>query len=324
MPRGRVPAPLFRLATALAACCPTAATLHAQGRADHVPGIVRNEDGEAVPGATVVAENPRAKPHLFATTTDGVGGFVLTGLAAGAWTFTVTASGYAPLRTTALIPRGSSVPNVELVVRKGTWQPPPPPAREGRLAGVDVFRLLTALENADTLMRAKQYDQAIAAYRDVLARAPALTRANLALGEAWRMKKEFDLAATAYRDALAAEPGNEMAVLGLATVEVERGALERADEILTEAATRPKPGREILCTLGDVKLARQQPGPAAEWYAKAAEADPTWARPPLKLGLMAATRGDSAALGLLEKAIRLGPGSPEAAEAERVLAALRK
>jgi tetratricopeptide (TPR) repeat protein len=323
MPRRPGPAALIRLVAALAACWPLSAPLHAQGRVDHVPGVVRSEEGEPLRGATIVAENARAKPHLFATTTDGEGNFYLSGLPAGAWTFTVTARGYLPFQRVILLPKGRTVPAIEVSLRKGEWQPPPP-LQEGSLAGVSLFRLQTALQNADTLMRAGQYDAAIAIYQDVLSQAPALTRANLAVADAWRMKKDFDRSAAAYRAVLAAEPGNEMAVLGLSTVEVDRGALDEAERILTGAASRPKAGREILCALGDVKLARQQPGAAADWYARAADADPAWARPPLKLGLLAASRGDAAAVGLLEKAIRLGPGSPEADEAARALSALKK
>ena len=323
MRRWSGPALLLRLAATLAAGCLTATPLLAQGRVDHVPGIVLAEEGNAIRAATIVAENAKAKPHLFATTADGEGRFYLSGLTAGAWTFTVTAQGYIPVQRTILLPKAKRVPPIEVIMRKGQWQPPPPLA-EGRLAGVSLFRLLTALQNADTLMRAKQYDQAIAIYQDVLSQAPALTRANLAIAEAWRMKKDFDRSSSAYREVLAAEPGNEMALLGLSSVEVDRGSLEQAERILTEAASRPKAGREILCALGDVALARRQLEAAADWYGKAAAADPAWARPPLKLGLLAASRGDAAAVGLLEKAIRLAPGSAEAEEATRALSALRK
>jgi Tfp pilus assembly protein PilF len=323
MLRGRLPTLRLLLLAAMAVCCALAAPADAQSRIERVPGIVRNEDGQAVPGATVVAENARAEPHLFATTTDGEGSFVFTGLAAGAWTISVKAAGYVPGQATMLLSRGSSVPIIELVLRRAPWRPPPP-LGGGRLEGVDVFRLTTALQNADTLMRAGQYDEAIAAYREVLAQAPALTRANLAIGDAFRAMKDLEQAAAAYGDALASEPGNEMAVLGLAAIAVDRGAPEQADRLLTEAAARPKAGREVFCALGDVKLRRQQVVAASEWYARAASADPTWAVPPLKLGALAASRGDAAAVGYLETAIRLAPGSPEAAEAARLLAELRK
>lgn len=316
---------LFRLVAVLAAAAswPQAAPVCAQGRVARVPGIVRNEQGEPVTGATVVAENRRAAPHLFATTTDGNGAFVLVGLDAGAWIFTIGSRGYAPLQVTVLLASGVDAPAVELVLKKGVWAPPPP-VQGGRLAGVDLFRLQTALQNADTLMRAKQYDQAIAAYRDVLAKAPALTRTNLAIGDAWRMKGNSDRAIGAYREVLASEPENEMAVLGIAAAEVERGALGEAETVLAQAAGGPKPGRDTLCALGDVKLAQRQPDEAAGWYRKAAAADPAWARPVLKLGLLAAARQDAEAGALLQKAIRLAPGSAEAAEAARALDALRK
>jgi tetratricopeptide (TPR) repeat protein len=295
----------------------------AQGRADHVPGVVRDEDGTPVKGATVVAVNPKATPHLFATTTDSEGNFYLSGLTAGPWTFTAVAQGYVATEQAVLLEKGGTVPAIEMTIRKRDWQPPPP-LRDGRLAGVDLFRLMTELQNADALLRARQYDQAIAIYERVLVQAPALTHANLAIGDACRQKKDLARAAAAYRHVLAAEPGNEMAALGLAGVEADRGALDEADRILSEAAARPRPHREILCALGDVKAAREQPNAAEEWYRKAAAADPSWARPHLKLGLLAVSRNDGNAIGYLEKAIALEPGSPEAAEAGRALAALRK
>lgn len=323
MRRDGLPALLLLLLATAVLCSSTAGPLYAQARAEHVPGVVRGEDGAPVRGATVVAVNPPANPHLFATTTDADGNFYFSGLTAGAWTFTASAPGYAPTQQAVVLAKGRVAPAIDMTIRKRDWQPPPP-LGGGRLTGVDLFRLMTDLQNADTLMRARQYDQAIAAYEDVLTKAPALTRAHLAIGDAHREKKDFDRAAAAYRQVLAAERGNEMALLGLARVEMDRGALEQADRLLSEAASRPRPGREVLCALGDVKLARQQPPAAEEWYRKAAAVDPAWARPPLKLGLLAASRGDSAAIGFLEKAIGLGPGSPEAAEATRALAALRK
>lgn len=318
-----LPALLVRLLAAAVACWLAADPVGAQGRADHVPGVVRAEDGTPVKGATVVAVNPKATPHLFATTTDGEGNFYLSGLAAGAWTFTAAAQGFIATEQAVLLEKGRTVPAIEMTIRKRDWQPPPP-LREGPLAGVDLFRLMTDLQNADALTRAKQFDQAIAAYEDVLAKAPALTHAHLAIGDACRQKKDFDRSTAAYRQVLAVEPGNEMAVLGLAAVATDRGALEEADRVLSDAAARPRPGREILCTLGDVKAARQQAAAAEGWYRKAAAADPSWARPHLKLGLLAVSRGEATAVEFLEKAVALEPASPEAAEASRALAGLRK
>jgi Tfp pilus assembly protein PilF len=323
MLRGRPLALLFHLLATLAVCCPFTASALAQARVERAAGVVRNEEGNGVPGATVVAQNPRAQPDVLATTTDGEGSFALTGLAPGAWTFSVKATGYAPAQATVTLSRGSGVPLIEMVVRRWPWRPPPP-VQSGSLAGVDVFKLTTALQNADTLMRAGHYDEAIAAYREVLAQAPALTRANLAIGDAFRAQKDLEQAAAAYRAVLAAEPANEMGVIGLAMVELERGAAEQADRILTEAASRPGAAGRVLCALGDVKVARKQPAAATEWYTRAAAVDPASAVPPLKLGALAASRGDAAAIAYLETAIRLAPGSAEAAEAARLLAELRK
>ena len=257
MRRWSGPALLLRLAATLAAGCLTATPLLAQGRVDHVPGIVLAEEGNAIRAATIVAENAKAKPHLFATTADGEGRFFLSGLTAGAWTFTVTAQGYIPVQRTILLPTARRVPPMEVIMRKGQWQPPPPLA-EGRLAGVSLFRLLTALQNADTLMRAKQYDQAIAIVPATSSQAPALTRANLAIAEAWRMKKDFDRASSAYREVLAAEPGNEMALLGFRAAKSNRGSLEQAETYPRPSRGPPQAGSGHALRAGRRELARRQ------------------------------------------------------------------
>src|ERR1041385_5613709 len=69
-----------------------AATATAQtGR---VGGLVKNDAGEPIKGATVTAENPNASPSSFTATTDEKGRFSVIGLRNGAWTFSAVAPGY--------------------------------------------------------------------------------------------------------------------------------------------------------------------------------------------------------------------------------------
>lgn len=310
---------------ALAALCAAPAPLAAQAPIAPVSGVVRNEQGEAIPGAAVVAENGRATPHMFTATTDGRGTFALVGLQPGVWNFSASAPGYLLAQAQLHMSRGGTPKRVELVLRNGPWGPRAAREREDVLDRVDVFRLQTAVRNADTLLGAGQYDQAIAAYQDVLRRLPALTLINLQIGNAWRMKKDYDRAVAAYRVVLATEPDEESAMEALGATELERGRLDAAEEILATSAHRPKPRRSTLCTLGDVKAAQGQPEAAADWYRKASAADPAWVKPVLKLGLLASDARDQAtAVGLLERVVRMAPDSPEAAAATRALDELKK
>jgi hypothetical protein len=314
---------LSRLALGVALSLALVPSVRAQGRIDRVVGTVRDERGQTVDGAVVVAENPSAMPHLFTARTDALGGFVLVGMEPGAWVFTAWTEGYEKSQVVVRLGRRAMSGPVLLVLRKGGWTPAAA-AADGPLAGVDVVRLQTALKNAETLLAAGQYDAVIAAYRDVQVRVPALTMVNLALGDAWRSKKDCGRATAAYGEVLQRDPGNELARLGAARCALDDGDAARADAMLSPAAAGT-PGRDALCTLGDIKHALHQDDEAAEFYRKAAASDPAWARPVLKLGLLAAARGDhSGAAGLLGQVIRIAPQSPEATEAARALDALRK
>lgn len=326
--------------------------LAAQTPENGVTGVVRNERGVAVPGATVVAENREATPHMFMATTDEGGGFVFVGLKPGQWNVSASAPGYLLSQVAVQVGRGRAKA-VTLVVKKGLWEvpddtegnlgktgsragsggSPASPAKSGSreatknlggLSGVALSRLQTALRNADTLLAAKQYDQAIASYQDVLQQAPALTLVNLQIAEAWRMKKDYERAIAACRAVLAADASNEIAMEAMAALELESGHPDAAEEILVASAGRRSPGRSTLCTLGDVKAAQGQPENAADWYRKAAAADPAWTRPVLKLGLLAVRQQDrEAAITLLEKVIRMAPDSEDAADAARALRELK-
>ena len=52
-----------------------------------------------------------------------------------------------------------------------------------------------------------RYDQAIAAYRDIKTKAPALTLVNLQLGNAYLMKKSYPEAEAAFQEILKVECG---------------------------------------------------------------------------------------------------------------------
>src|SRR5438128_12276710 len=142
--------PVFAMALALGC----AATVSAQ--VARVGGLVKDQNGQPIKGATIRAENPDAPLGSITSATDDKGRFAIIGLARGEWSFTAEAPGfqsqYAELN----------------IVRTGTPQPPlvfslpkavvrPPAAIEGATAK----ELQQQLESADTLFKQQKFDEAI-------------------------------------------------------------------------------------------------------------------------------------------------------------------
>ncbi len=179
-----------------------AATAAAQGG---VRGIVRDDAGNGVAGARIIAESLETA-QTRTMTTDSAGRFTFIGLAGGDWLFVVQADGFREEQGYSPVRRSGEPARVEFNMDPDPFNPVAPPV--GVLAGVKSADVLSRLRGAERLFDGGNYDGAIDAYRDILAMAPALTSVNLSIGHAWRAKREPQRALAAYRSALAADPAN--------------------------------------------------------------------------------------------------------------------
>ena len=178
-----------------------AASAFAQGR---VRGVVRDDDGNGISGATVTAENPTTTSRTV--TTDGSGRFAFIGLSRGEWLFIIRADGFEPVQGVATVSGGPSAVRVQFTMEADIFNPPAPTT--GVLAGLTTRELVESLEEAEELFARGEYDAAIDAYRSILERTPALTSLSLQIGHAFREKQEPDQALAAYRTVLDADPSN--------------------------------------------------------------------------------------------------------------------
>src|SRR6185295_8302484 len=147
------------------------------------------------------------------------------------------------------------------------------------------------LRSADQMFNAQQWDQAIASYKSILAKTPALSVINLQVGAAYRNKKDYDGALVAYNDLLKADPNSDKARVGVGQTYMEKGDLGAAANALNQAAQQGG-SKELLFTLGEIEAARGNTDEAVKWYQKASADDPNWGKPLLKLGLTALSKGD--------------------------------
>jgi Tfp pilus assembly protein PilF len=292
----------------------------ATAQTGRVAGIVKDEAGQAIKGATITAENPNASPNSFTATTDDKGRFSIIGLRSGQWTFTAQAPGFAPEAGRLQVQTiGTPNPPLTFTLKKSAAAPA---SALGATAAKDLQVDLAAAE-AD--FNGGKYDDAIAKYRAILAKAPALSVINLQIAAAYRNKKEYDNAIAAYNEVLKADPNNDKAKIGIGMTNMEKGDLAAAEETLQKAADSPSPTREVFYNLGEVKFARGQTEDAAKMFQKAVDMDPSWGKPLFKLALVALNKGDKeGTLKMMEKVIAVDPTSQEAAQAKAVIEQLKK
>jgi tetratricopeptide (TPR) repeat protein len=272
----------FRLALALFILCAFVSPTLAQ--TGLMTGIVYDDRGEPLRGATMRAENPAAYPRTLTTTSDQKGRISLVGLRSGQWHFTVEFPGFQPSTFAMPISAASaSRPPRPVIIRMERIASL---ILAGPLAGVDVKLLRTDLVAADEAYAKGDFDAAIAGYSAALTKAPALTSIGLQLGSAYRQKNDTAKAVEAFETVLKSDPANGTA----------------------------------LFELGDIRQSEGQLDAARDYYQKAATADPAWAKPVLQLGILASNQGQTdAAVAQLKKVLTVDPKSPEAVQAEQLL-----
>jgi tetratricopeptide (TPR) repeat protein len=256
-----------------------AGPLRAQS-ANHIGGVVRDETGGAIRGAIVRAETggtANTPPLTLTSATDDRGRFIFVVSRSGDWRLTFEAPGFDPLTIAASVRLTGAAPNLDIKLERREA-----PEAVGAMAGIDAKLLSTQLATAAAMFDEGRYDQAIAAYRDIRTKAPALTLVNLQIGNAYMMKKAYPDAEAAFQEVLKANA--------------------------TDA--------NGLFAMGTAKEAEGNAAEARGWYQRASTADPFWTRPLMKLASLARQGGDNAAAArYLTQVIDLDPGSADAIQA---------
>ena len=279
-----------------------------------VNGVVRDEDGEPIKGATVTAQST-AIGVSYTASTDEKGRFILLGLRPGEWAFIAGAPGFAASgsRTNVRAASNLNAPLLFSLRRNG-------PGAGGALERFSAKDLQGQLEHADRLFNQQKWDDAIAAYRALAAAAEPLAFVNLQVAAAYVAKNDPARARTAYEDLLKVDATNEKAIVGIADLLRQQGDVNGAIEFLTRAAQAEGTGREVFMTLGELLAGTGQHERAGEWFARASKTDPYWGKPLLRLGQLASTKGNkSASDEFMQRVIAVDPASPEASLARTAL-----
>ncbi len=294
----------------------------AWAQAGRLAGIVLDENGDPMPGATVTAENPDAARPRLEQQTDDSGRFSMIGLVSGRWTVTAETEGYHPGTVTAQVRQGN-MPMVELRLTR---------VRSAlelalgatALEGLDPAQLEEDLAAADGLFNAQQYSEALEIYQTLLTLLPQLTNLYLQIGHSYQGLEQYDQAIAAYEALLKEDPDNQEAKASIGRTNLATGDFEAARAMLGETASGLDASREDLYNMGELTFAKGDTEEAAGWYEKAHMKDPAWGKPLFKLALVALNKGDTeTAVSFFEQVVDAEPDSEEAAQASGFLQQLR-
>jgi len=257
----------------------------AWAQTNRIGGVVRDETGATIRGAIVRAETGDGRsfgtPLTLTTATDNRGRFVFVVSRSGEWRLTFEAPGFDPMTLPLAVRLTAPAPNLEVKRERRES-----PEAFGALAGLDSKALSAQLAAAGVLYDEGRHDQAIAAYREIKAKAPALTMVDLQIGNSYLAKKSYAEAEAAYQEVL------------------------KNDAVDANG----------LFAMGALREAQGNAADARNWYQKASEADAVWTLPLMKLAVLATATGDRAAASRhLSRVVDLDPGSPEGQEAARLL-----
>ena len=290
----------------------------AQAQVGAARGKVVDDKGQPVEGVKVVLDFTGGVSRKADVTTNKKGEFTRVGLSPGPYRITVSKDGFASQYVDVRVNLGdpTEVPEFKLV-----------PA--GKAAGAvqkESENLQASFDKAQKAAQAGQFDEAEAAYKEVLAKNPGRPEVVwISLGRMYRQKKDAAAAEEAFRKAIELKPDYADAYSDLASLLISDGKGPQAVEALTKAATDfpadPKMQFAYAWTLFNAGQAQE----AEAVFKKVATMDPQNAEAQYYLGSIAVGQNKiPEAVAYLEKYLTMNPTNAQnVATAKGLIGALK-
>jgi len=301
------------LALALAGSAARAQTGTARGK-------ITDDKGQPIAEAIVTIEYQGGVTRKYETKTNKKGEYTQVGIYPGVYKITVTKEGYQGGTQDARIALGEPtyLTDMKLLTRA---------AAQAAAAGSDKGRaeLQASFKNATELTQAGKFDEAIAAYNQIVATNPSIPEVQYNLGYIYGQKKDWASAEAAYKKALELRPSYNEAILALARVYQDSGQPDKAAELMSKAGSANEGDAKVQFNLGVFNLNSGKSEEALAAFQKAAAADPANAEPHFYIGtILVGQNKVSDAVTSLEKYLSMNPTNAQnVATAQGLLQALK-
>jgi tetratricopeptide (TPR) repeat protein len=287
------------LVAAVAALAVPAGTASAQTGAAR--GKVVDEQGQPVEGAKIELDYKGGVTRKYETKTNKKGEFTQVGLQSGMYEVTVTKEGYQPGQTGGRVSLGDPTYLPEVKLRK-------PTAAGAAAAGGGVDQLRTAFKNAIDLAQAGKLDEAEAAYKELLTKAPSIPEIHYNMGFLYSQKKDWTNAEASFQKALELRPDYGDAMVALARVFQDSGQGQKAIELMSKGGASADPKAQF--NLGIMLMNQNKDEEALAAFKKTVELDPANAEAFFFIGTRSLQLGKlPEAVAALEKYISMNPNN---------------
>ena len=295
-------------------------------------GKVVDEKGTPVPGAEMVFE-AQFQSLTRSAKTDSKGEFLMVGLPSGEFQITTKKDGVGEDISKARVTQGQNTP-VTITLRPAaaaTSALGVAPATANSAAAKANQELQALAKTGATHLAEGRNDEAIAAYTEVVGKAPTCSDCYVNLGIGHANKKQYAEAEAAFKKAIELKPDDANAHSQLAAIYNAQRKFDLAAESSAAAAkyTAAAPGgaggsAEALYNQGVTLFNGGKYPDAKTAFEGATKADPKHALAHYQLGMTALNLGDFAlAVSSLEQYLVLDPNGAKAAEVKASLPALK-
>jgi tetratricopeptide (TPR) repeat protein len=274
-------------------------------------GKVLDDQGQPVEGAKVEIVFKGGVTRKYETKTNKKGEYTQVGLQSGNYEVIASKEGYQQASGTTRISLGDPTYLPDLKLRQG---------KPEAAAGVD---LKANFNKALELTQANKLDEAEAAYKDLLSKAPSIPEIHYNLAYVYSQKKDWANAEASYLKALELKPDYSDATSALARVYQDSGQSQKAMDLMTKSAAGGDAKSQF--NMGIMLMNQNKDEEALAAFQKAAELDPQNAEAYYYIGTRSMQLGKlPEAAAALEKYISMNPKNAQnLAAAQQILPALK-
>ncbi|HUL76948.1 MAG TPA: tetratricopeptide repeat protein [Vicinamibacteria bacterium] len=290
----------------------------AQAQTGTARGKVLDAQGQPIADAKVTIDFQGGITRKFETKTNKKGEYMQVGMQPGPYRVTASKDGYQPAAQDTRINLGdpTQVPDFKL----------PTVAQAAQAPGSPQAELRGAFQKAVELQTAGKVDEAEAAYKAILEKAPDVPEVYQNLGSVLAQKKDFTGAEAAFLKALELRPDSADVSTQLAKLYQENGHADKAMAIMEKSAGANPADAKAQFNRGIFLLNAYKNEEAAAAFEAALKADPNMAEAYFRLGAIMVGQGKvPEAIQNLEKYLSLNPTDAQnVATAQGLLKALKK
>lgn len=317
--------PAWLLMMAAVAVLVLAESAIAQSTFSSIRGLVRDETGAPIAGATVTIES-QTQARTLKVETNGRGEYLQIGLPSGSYVVTATRDALKSAPQTVTVRAGQSMA-VDFVLGAAAAAAT---AADAAAAKERVAELQRLFEEGVAASSAQQYDAAIEKFNQAIQVNPNCFDCYNNIGFVHTQRKQFDQAEAAYKQSAMVKPDDPVAYNGLATVYNAQRQFDLAAEASAKAAQLAGGGAagggdaNALYNQGVILWNGGKIAEAKVAFQNAVTADPNHAEAHYQLAMALVNEGNMAdAATAFETYLKLAPNGPNAPTAKALLSQLK-